>query len=313
MIDWDRLEEAVRGRKEVAILSSEEYKSMIQPIHNFIKQKNPETDIWLLNGGDILCPTKTEEFDLYVTLGVECPVHRFSSSIPIRARDRAELSSPIDNAIFDSTHSMEPGPASSEEEAVVVTRNQRFYDYHHYSRNVRPFYDGIEIKDKMQYLMAQCNRGERIKKLEVFAVVFTSKVYEELAASVRDALVSRSKSAYLLFLKDLSYERLITIEGVECVVVVDCPLFDCSHIDLHIPIVTPFEVRYALSNEWESGYSRNSFGIVPLGACKELTVSGRAGRILMSSGFQGVPHELEEDDMDVHVGHRGTAQRYDFE
>lgn len=320
-IDFGMLSNRLKGKTEIGLLSAEEYKDMIEPVHKYIVANHPSVTVFLLNGDEILCPLKTEKFEFFVLLGVCCPIHPFKEFVSVGNRmspeDKAKIEKEKRCVVYDSTYSISP-PLEEKDllvgNVLVVTKSQMFYDYYFYKYDARSFY-ALEERSRMLYLAAKCNKGERIRSLGIFAIVFTSRVYEDLAKSIRKALVSRRKNAYLLFLKDLSYERMITIEGTECIVVIDCPVFDCGHIELHIPVVTPFEVEYALSNEWSDRFEKNSFSVsdVPISTSTELDLLDRVGRLLLRSEAQGVPFGYEEEDMEIHLGQSGTSQGYDFE
>ncbi|AFM98500.1 Diphthamide synthase subunit DPH2 [Encephalitozoon hellem ATCC 50504] len=317
-MDFGLLDEKLRGKTEVGLLSTEEYKHMLRDVYDHIKGRHPHVDTFLLNGEGILCPLKTKSFEFFVLLGVCCPLHPFEDFISISCcmsqEDMNRLEGKQENIVCDSVYG---GYSSKSEDEIdsntfVVTKSQMFYDYYFYKYDAKSFYE-LEKRDRMQYLSSKCNKGRMIQDLQIFAIIFTSRVYEELARTIRKALISRRKNAYLLFLKDLSYERMITIEGTECIVIVDCPLFECN-LELHIPIVTPFEVEYAFSGEWKR-FDKNSFSIEPepKSDCTEIDLVGRAGRILLKSEGQNVPYCYGEEDMSIHNGESGIPCRYDSE
>lgn len=318
MIDFAALDRRLEGKAEVGVLSTEDYRDMIKPVYDHIRARHPGVNVFLLNGEGMLCPLKTEILDFFVLLGVWCPLHRFKDFVGIETRvapeDLCRLQGESRAVVYDPSHvDAGHGEDAWGKDVVVVTRNQMFYDYYFYRHGAESFY-GLEAKDRMQYLGSKCNKGEKIRGLQIFAIVFTSREYEPLAKAIRAALVSRHKNAYLLLLKDLSYERMITIEGTECIVVVDCPFFECS-LDLHIPIVTPFEVEYALCGQW-GRFDKNSFCVpdAPASTCTALERIGRAGSVLLRLAEQSVPFCREdEDDVEVHCGQSGTACRYDAE
>lgn len=313
-IDLELLSSRLTGRcGEIGLLSTDECRDMIRPVHNHIRMHHPQITVFLLNGDGILCPLKTEALGFFVLLGVCCPVHPFGESVGVASRigdeDRARLDTETRRIVYDTVHG---GEGTAEEGMVVVTRSQMLFDYYFYRYNAESFYP-LDQRDRMQFLAARCNRGGGIRDLGIFAVVFTSREYEELARTIRRAIASRGKNAYLLFLKDISYERLITIEGTECIVVVDCPLFDCSHIDLHIPVVSPFEVEFAFSGAWTGRFDKNSFetGGAGTSSCTDLDVVDRAGRLLLRT--HSIPFSYEEENMEICMGQRGTAQGYEDE
>ncbi|ADM11734.1 diphthamide synthase subunit DPH2 [Encephalitozoon intestinalis ATCC 50506] len=318
-MDFNLLNQKLTGKTEVGLLSTEDYKHMIKDVYDYIRENHPRIDTFLLHGEGILCPLKARSFEFFVLLGVYCPIHPFKDFISIETHmsqeDKNNLESDSRCIVYDSSYgvlSLKESEEMYSRDVLVVTRNQMFYDYYLYKYNARSFYE-LEGRDRMQYLASKCNKGEMVRDLQVFAIIFTSRVYEELARSIRKKLISRRKNAYLLFLKDLSYERMITIEGTECIVIVDCPFFECS-LEMHIPVVTPFEVEYALSREWRR-FDKNSFRVEDEATsnCKELDLVERAGKILLRSSGQIVPFSYEEEDMDIHSGESGIACRYDHE
>lgn len=315
-MDFGLLDERLERKTEVALLSTEEYRYMVKDVYDHIKTKHPQVDTFLLNGEGILCPLKTKTFEFFVLLGVCCPLHSFEDFISVSTHmsqeDISLLNGEQRNVIYDSTYGRHSSEDEMSEDILVVTKNQMFYDYYFYKYDAKSFYD-LERRDRMGYLSSKCNKGRRIRDLQIFAIIFTSRAYEGLARSIRRALVSRRKNAYLLFLKDLSYERMITIEGTECIVVVDCPLFECT-LELHIPVVTPFEVEYAFSGEWKR-FDKNSFSasLESKSDCTEVDLIGKAGRILLRSEGQNVPYCYGEENMDIHSGDSGIPCKYDNE
>ncbi|KMV66029.1 diphthamide synthase subunit DPH2 [Encephalitozoon cuniculi EcunIII-L] len=317
-MDFTLLDERLKGKTEVGLLSTEECNHMIKPVYDYIKANHPHIDTFLLHGEGMLCSLKAKGFEFFVLLGIYCPLHPFEDFVGITAQlpeeDMDRLKKEERTIVYDSGygghHVMKEGMHGRD--VLVVTKNQMFYDYYFYKYNAESFYK-LKSRDRMQYLGSKCNKGRKIRDLQIFAIIFTSRAYEELAKSIRKALISRRKNAYLLFLKDLSYERMITIEGTECIVVVDCPFFECS-LELHIPVVTPFEVEYALSGEWKE-FDKNSFSVQDMAAsgCTDLDAIDRVGRILLRSDGQSVPFSYGEEDMDIHVGQNGTPCRYDCE
>ncbi|KAH9411198.1 putative diphthamide synthesis protein [Ordospora pajunii] len=328
-MDFECLDAKLKDRHglEVGLLSTEEYKEMVKPVYDYIRQNHPYVTVFLLNGDGILCPLKIEAFEMFVLLGVCCTFHPFSDFISVSQSLSAEEMHMIEKdkrkKVYDSRYTKCIN-TDGKDGMLVISNNQMFFDYYSYRYGAESFH-GLEVKDRMQYLSSKCNKGERILSFGIIAIVFTSSVYHDLARDIRSALASRGKNAYLLFLRDVSYERLISVDGVECIVLVDCPFFEYCGPEIHVPVVTPFEVQYALSGEWRD-FDKNLFCHQDLAhggpsTSKYMPCSGRAleriditGKALLRLKDQNVPFSYErEDDKSVHMGQSGIAGHYNEE
>ncbi|KAM0672104.1 subunit DPH2 of diphthamide synthase [Ordospora colligata] len=328
-MDFECLDAKLKDRHglEMGLLSTEEYKEMIKPVYDYIRHNHPYVTVFLLNGDGILCPLKTEKFEMFVLLGVCCTFHPFSDFVSVSQSLSVEemhaLENDNRNKVYDSRY-INTINADGKDGMLVISNNQMFFDYYSYRYGAESFH-GLEAKDRMQYLSSKCNKGEKILSFGIIAIVFTSSVYQDLARDIRNALASRGKNAYLLFLRDVSYERLISIDGVECIVVVDCPFFEYSGPEIHVPVVTPFEVQYALSGEWKD-FDKNLFyynelvhdslstGEGETSSSKALERIDVTGKALLRLKNQDVPFSYEdENDKSVHMGQSGIAGHYNKE
>lgn len=194
---------------------------------------------------------------------------------------------------------------------LVVTEEQRLLDYYTFNyENILGCNDGLTSNSRMRHLMRENINGDHVRKREIFGVIYTSQSFEDIAQSISLRL-NRIARAYKIFLKDISYERLISMDHIDCIVLVDCPVFQCD-IPVHIPIISPFSVETGLSGEWQSAYNENR---VEDTASREIIVRELAGPLMQQRSFQGVKYRNsdDEEDMEIHEGRTGTATHYDTE
>lgn len=204
---------------------------------------------------------------------------------------------------------------------MVVSKNQNLCDYFIYKyENSTCFYNDVVKNDRIKYLMKENIRGNIIKESKMFGIFYTSKTFEDIANNLH-ANLNRIGRAYKVFLKDVSYERLISIENIDCIVLIDCPLFNCE-INIHIPIISPFSVSCGISNTWKNNYDKNFIdneswmkSINDQSDSKELIIGNRATELLLSKEFQGVNYKSQhsDEDMEIHIGKSGIATKYNNE
>lgn len=169
--------------------------------------------------------------------------------------------------------------------------------------------------DRIKFLISRLNRIEKIKDLEIFGIYFTNFELVEFVYRIKDYLISKYKKAYVFYLKDVSYERLTCMDGVECVVIVDCQYFNYFHIDIHLPIVVPFELNLAFSGrEWNGEYDINSFEFDDEGInnCRDLITQElySTGELVKKNECQSVDFFDEGHDVQIYDGLDGIAGSY---
>ena len=201
---------------------------------------------------------------------------------------------------------------------LIVTENQSILDYYNYKHeSIKRLPNGLALKSRMKHLMKENVNGAKIKEKKLIALVFTDPSFEGVVDELYRRL-SRKARVYRVFLKDISYERLISIDHIDCIVLVDCPVFQCD-MPIHIPIVSPFSAVCGLCDEWRGEYDRNYTGegdaddVIPSDETS-IVALGRAAELMECREFKGVLYGAEDDgDMSIHVGRTGIASKYDSE
>lgn len=333
MIDFSRFAQF----KEIAIMFSNEYKECVQTIYDECQSVYPDKSVFLVHSSGVLCPLKCDKYESYIVVGIGCPLHPFPNAEYYQEElDSAALeciASHSGAVVFDSIYrkyaavkelaptdnSNEPANSIAHDQKgktdlsapmLVVTYNQDILDFYNYNyENVKKLPNTLVMKDRMRYLMKENINGSKIHEKNLWGIVFTSTAFEGIATALHRRLNEHAR-AYKIFLKDISYERLISIDNLEGIVLIDCPVFQCN-IRLHIPVISPFSVECGLNKNWSSDYNRNH---VDLSECKELTIQSFATDLMCLREYKGVLYRgTEQDDMKIHKGGCGTAAQYDYE
>ncbi|KAL6120885.1 hypothetical protein NUSPORA_02306 [Nucleospora cyclopteri] len=153
--------------------------------------------------------------------------------------------------------------------------------------------------------MKENTNGRFIKEKSVFAIIYTNKYYEEIAEKAYKLLRKYKRSVYKLFLKDVNYERLISIDSIECIVLIECPSIPFT-IDIHIPVISLFSMCRGIDDQWTNDYSRNQIKIIEKKEKREekvekeenaliFTDNTAVSDILVKRDFQGVPFKNKEE------------------
>lgn len=314
---------------EIAIVFSSKFKKEINGVYDELSARYPNKEIYLVHSNDILCSAKHSQYESHVLLGVECPIHKFKNAVYFKldlSRDTLnkiknyngkiaidqlyKIDSEINKEkILDPEMDMDPDTP-----ILVVTESQLVLDYYSqkYER-VDQMNDSLEsitgmLRGRVRYLMKENTNANKLKDKKMIGVVFTSRIFEQIATSIVDRINHFSR-AYKIFLKDVNYERLISIDNLDCIVLVDCPLFQCD-FRMHIPIISSFSVECFLSDQ-QSDQSAGDHSNDCL--TEELAITGHAGEIMEARWFKGVQFQTEEEDMTVHQGRMGVPMGYEKE
>ncbi|EJW03590.1 hypothetical protein EDEG_02080 [Edhazardia aedis USNM 41457] len=122
----------------------------------------------------------------------------------------------------------------------------------------------IQSPDLTTFLISRLAQVEKSKGKKIFNIIFTSYEYKELAKKVEEYILKSIKASsktdtnkcdvivYLTFLMDVSYERLIAIDNVEVIILIDCPYFFPFKNYLLVPLLTPFDI-FILFGKWLDG------------------------------------------------------------
>lgn len=315
---------ALEGYSEIAIVFSKDFRQHIQGIYEDLAAYFPDKEVYLVPSSDILCSAKCDKYESYVLVGVECPIHKFGNAVQFKVDLKHEVRDKIKShsgkvaldSIYTNDGAVNASNEFSESEAhcagtsiLVVTENQMILDYYSYKyEDVEKSCDGLESRTRVRYLMKENACGDKLRDKKMVGVVFTSRMFEDVATSLAKAINQFSR-AYKIFLKDISYERLISIDNLDCIVLVDCPFFQ-HNLNLHIPVLTPFSVDCYIAEKWSDQYDRNSF---EHSETRELAVLSHAGEIMEARWFKGAVFKTEEEDMTIYKGRRGIATEYEDE
>ncbi|KAF9765003.1 hypothetical protein NGRA_0069 [Nosema granulosis] len=317
-LDYEKIQKKIANIKELAILASKDYSNMVEDVYTKIQRMNNEIEIFILSGDTILCPSKATKFDFYVVLGVACPLHNFDDAVYVNQdlndEDLEQIKNFDGNVICDSTFNYKDGTIEHEKttKCMIVSKNSLFKRYYATQKDCT-FLFGYDGESKMDFLMARINKAEKVRAKQIFAVLFTSYIFEEKAIKVKNQIVNSGRYAYLLHLKNVHYNRLITIEGIDAIVMIDCPLFDNLNIDIFIPIVTPCEINYMLTGQWDGIYDSHKIDEKHISTTTDLTQVKGAGEIILQSGFLGLEFGSDNKDYKIYEGQTGIADSYEKE
>lgn len=330
------LEKYLEKYSEIAILFSPEYKHLVESINDTLTGLFPEKEVYLVPSKSILCSAKCDRYESYVLVGIECPLHKFENCVQYKidqiefdVRDykgRIFLDSIYTNNINDNKNinindsnninntNININDISinnnMDESAMILTNNQAVLDY--YStiyENIGTPFKNLNIKTKVQHLMKEYSNASKLKNKKMVGVVFTSRVFEDLASSIVNKINQFSR-AYKILLKDVSYERMISIDNIDCIVLVDCPLFEFKE-SIHVPVISPFSVEHFIkeSSTKDSGSTEEQ---IPTRQEESLVLHSSAVEIMENRWFKGVIFTGEED-MKIYQGRKGIATSYENE
>lgn len=332
----------LRDCRRVAVVFKGEFKQVAKAIYDTISHDYPHIDLFFLHKTPVLCPLKiSEAFDGYVLVGLMCPLHTFPDNTFVKSVcnstwltenthyvDYSLSSSSIysqDNTIkeildyiFDRTplpprYNEETSPAIMNllQNYLIRTTDPGMLEVHHPQL----------AKQQMALIMKENINGKYIRDRHVFAIVFTSKYYELRAEECYRLLKKHKSNVFKLFLKDVSYERLISIDSVDCIILIDCPMFERS-FNIHIPIISVFSLCRGIDEKWVGDkYSQNDIHLVtdnisddtPQMETLPLPKGNEITKIFIDRTFHGVEYDNTTDDDEIRIGRAGLPSNYDGE
>lgn len=306
---------------EIAILFSPKYSHAVQGIYDCCTERFPSKNVYLVSSKDILCSAKCDKYESYILVGIECPLHTFPNSIQFKIELPTEYRSALEEfkgpKFVDSIYSVPEEisysqctlvDCSADAHVLCVTESQDVLDYYcHTYESVESPCTELSKRSRVSFLMKENAGGLKLKNKSMVGVVFTSRDFEDIADSVCTR-INENARAYKIFLKDISYERLISVDNLDCIVLVDCPVFQWT-FSLHIPVITPSSVECAFLDGWRTEHCRSP----AYSDAKEIVANSRASEIMESKLFKGVVYRNDEEDMAIHVGRKGIAARYEDE
>lgn len=332
----------LKNCKRVAVVFKEEFKQVAKIIYDAILHDYPHIDLFFLHRTSVICPLKLNDtFDGYILIGLLCPLHTFTDNTFIKSVCNStyltnnmpdiEYVSPSgiylqDNTIkeildyiFDKNplplkYTKETNPLTIElfQEYLIRTTDPEILEIHHPQLS----------KKQMSLIMKENINGKYIRDRHVFAIVFTSKYYESRAEECYRLLKKHKSNVFKLFLRDVSYERLISIDSVDCIILIDCPMFNRT-FDIHIPIISVFSLCRGIDEKWIGDkYNQNNIHLIsdniknntsqietlPLPKGNEIT------KIFIDRTFHGVEYDnITDNDDEIHIGRTGLPSNYDGE
>lgn len=313
-LDFQELEEKAKSAATIAVICNADTASMIPEAQATILRANASASVRILEPAEIACRHKTPRYDLHVLLTLECPFHSFENAVLLKRRCTSSV--PGDGAVFDSRFPRAVRNVSEDayagRDCVVVSDCQRFYDYFFYVSGATSFSGAAREGDRVRFLVSRLALVDRVRGRRTFGVFFSSAEYRALAEKVSKFLEERGKETLLVFVRDISWERLVAIEFAEVFVVIDCPFYTHFDIKTHVPHVTPFEVALSFKETWDGEYGINEF------EAAGLSVEGRAGpssegcteMVLCRETYNVEYSAGDSADTAIHPGLRGNPESY---
>lgn len=324
-LDFSFLQSQAKGSESVAIICNYNTVNIAADVYDHVLSINEHFKVHILEPMEVACRFKTSEYDFYVIITLECPFHSFKNATTFKSTDPISIEKQK-SYIFDSYYRLIDQKnihennyvrrqRDSPDEKFIVTDSQRFYDYFFYVTYAKSISNKNEVveKDKVRFHVSRLALIDKIKGKQTFGIFFASTEYKELAQRISKLLESKGKEVLMVFLKNISWERLVAIEFVEVLVVIDCPLYTHFDIDIHLPLVTPFELAQSFKSTWNGEYDINEFKVEDYdgdGSFEGLTNSISA-EIVLKRKTQDLEYSVQDlEDMKIHPGLRGNSVEY---
>lgn len=300
MISINELEKILKKTDKIHFIISN--KENLNNIPNITKYNN---NIMILKTEEIACQLKYKNTDLYILLTDECPLHPFKLAYKIKNTSL--------NKILNSPYEIiEEEIKIFSKEIIINTKNELIYNYFYYHNNIEPKFNLI---NKTKFLISRLSKIEKSKEKKIFGIFFSSIYYEKMANKIIKFLISINKKAYKYFLRDINESRLNCFDGIECIVVIDCP-FKLKFTNFHIPMLIPFEIQMAFG-DWNGEYFINKFDLINLS--KTINIENKLAKIEYSTGKlikfnqkQSVQYHTNEPP-EILKGLKGIASEYESE
>lgn len=196
------------------------------------------------------------------------------------------------------------------ENNLVLEENLKIYE---------DYFKKVQNECESSFFMKENIKGKHFADKTVFAIIFTSIYYEKYANEAYNLLKKYKSNVFKLFLKDVNYERLISVDSVDCIILIDCPMFECN-INIHIPIINVFNLCRGIDQQWVGdNFIQNKVKLYKTDKIENnsersiLIRDGDLAQILVKREFQGVEYKTSQEDMEIHKGRRGIANAYESE
>ncbi|KCZ79680.1 hypothetical protein H312_02921 [Anncaliia algerae PRA339] len=325
-IDYDYIKENINNIRNVVLVPTEDSLIETMQIYDFIDRTDPSIDQVILAPTDFVCKEKIyDSYDLLIAFPPLCYLHSpekvvkiLNESNIVKLEDDKcfiadstffETEEKLHNKITDMSNESKNSKDQSDK-LIIVTKTQRFYDYFFCLFDCKPYFDKILPRDKTEFLMKRICLFETIKEKTKFGLFFTSKSFLNIALDLKNFLKTRNKDPIMIFLKDISVERLIAYDYLEVVVVIDCPFFTYFDYNLHIPLITPFELVQSFKNSWKGDYEINFYNFEDIEKEDNITLNDN-NQIIEPFIFNSVDYFRKESyDEDIHIGMSGCPSEY---
>lgn len=314
-LDFKDLEEKAKKATTIAVICNVNTVSMVPETHAAILRANAEASVRILEPTEIACRYKTPRYDLHVLLTLECPFHSFKNVVLLRRVCASFVSR--DDFVYDSRFPHASRNVSEdayfEGTRVVVSDCQRFYNYFFYVAGATSFSGAACEEDRVRFLISRMALVDKVRGRRTFAIFFSSAEYRRLAERISKFLEERGRETLLVFVRDISWERLVAIEFAEAFVVIDCPFYTHFDIKTLVPLVTPFEVALSFKETWDGKYGINEFEIVGLSAEND-SISpplNESTEMVLCRGTYNVEYSAEDSaDTSINPGLKGNSEGY---
>ena len=297
---------------EILICFTKEYSKEAKLIYDNLIKEN--FNIFLYSVTDIICTYKLDDkYDVYILLGNDCLEHKQIENkviyklYNIKVEDDEiykvtcninDFSTKIINDLFKNEEYSCKYEYEKITEMTIINRYKRY------------------LEPTNQFLMKENIKGKYFKTQNIFAVIYTSKRYEKIADETVSLIKKYKNSVYKLYLKDVSYERLISIDSLDCIVLIDCQMFEFD-INLHIPVISVFSLCRGIDNQWTDVYNRNEIRIIKSDHIDEdehtteIVSYSTVAKIMVNREFNGVKFKDDEKDDTIYEGRKGIANDYE--
>ncbi|ORD94170.1 hypothetical protein ECANGB1_1086 [Enterospora canceri] len=330
--------------KNIVVAFTAEYSEEARQIYDAIVDTDEHSNAFLTYTKNIICPLKLKNvFDEYVLVGPTCPLHRhirknkkvieYFGTVVLDKDEKVTSINETDNMdqykilqanddIKEIVGAIRSGQDIFDIKTIkyIPFTNKTIADiFKKYQIKMTKNIDEKSMKEQVDFYAKENILGKHIDSKRVFAIVFTSKHYQNTVDQAYEILRKYRHSVIKMYLKDVSYERLISVDSIECIILVDCPLFECD-IPLHIPVISLFSMCRGIDKEWVGvNYKQNSVEI----KLNQRELNSRmsdlvirkteVAEILKQRDFQGVEYKKDDCDYEIHEGRKGIASSYETE
>lgn len=177
--------------------------------------------------------------------------------------------------------------------------------------------NNAKISDHTSFLISRLSKIEKIKDKKIFGIFFCSKTFLPLARNIRKFLNEHGKISYLIYLNDVTAERLTCVDFIEVIVLINCPVLFDYNMDVYKSVVTPFDIQLAFSDdEWDGEYEANRFEPKMVVGNEIVVIENKIDVLrneIASKEIICVPYGDNDRNMKISDGKKGMASKYEGE